>query len=134
MFIENSTMAITGNIRLALYSEDNLLNVFVPDDTIYIQRCYEANINLPKLELRKEMCICPPTEGAKIAYLNGTCLEIVAYSSVLNQLFVTFRASGDVYRYFDVPASEFLNLQIAESAGKYYNSDIKGKYKGEYFC
>lgn len=57
MFIENSTMAITGNIRLALYSEDNLLNVFVPDDTIYIQRCYETNINLPKLELRKEMCI-----------------------------------------------------------------------------
>ena len=77
---------------------------------------------------------CPPTEGVKFAWLNGKCLESAAYSHVLNQLFVTFRASENTYRYFDVPASEFLNLQIAESAGKYYNSNIKGKYKGEYYC
>lgn len=57
MFIVNPTMTLTGNIRLALYSEDNLLAVFDPDNTICIQRTYEANINLPKLELRKEMCI-----------------------------------------------------------------------------
>ena len=77
---------------------------------------------------------CPPTEGVKFAWLNGKCLESAAYSKVLNQLFVTFRASGDTYRYLNVPYSVFLNLQIAESAGKYYNSDIKGKYKAEYYC
>ena len=77
---------------------------------------------------------CPPTEGVKSAFLNGKCLELAAYSHVLNQLFVTFRASGDTYRYFDVPYSVFLNLQIAESAGKYFNSEIKGKYKAEYYC
>ena len=57
MFIENSLMTITGNIRLSLYSEDNLINSFELDDTIYIQRTYEKNINLPSLKFVKEMCI-----------------------------------------------------------------------------
>ena len=74
----------------------------------------------------------PPSSES--AFLNGKCLELAGYSHVLNQLFVTFRTSGDTYRYLNVPYSVFLNLQIAESAGKYYNTAIKGKYKAEYYC
>lgn len=76
----------------------------------------------------------PPTEWAKFAWLNGKCLESAAYSPALNQLFITFRGSESVYRYFDVPPLKFFNLQTAESAGKYYNSDIKRKHKGELYC
>lgn len=42
---------------------------------------------------------------------------------------IEFRASGEMYRYFEVPPSvhqEFLN---APSKGKYFNSEIKDKYR-----
>jgi hypothetical protein len=37
--------------------------------------------------------------------------------------------SGAVYQYLDVPAREFMALLAAESAGRYYNSDIKPNYE-----
>ena len=73
-------------------------------------------------------------ENTKFAYLNGKCLESCAYNTVLQQLFVTFRESGNTYRYWDVPSEEYLGLQQAISAGKYYNENIKAAYRSELFC
>lgn len=73
-------------------------------------------------------------ENTQFAYLNGKCLESCAYNTVLQQLFVTFRDSQNTYRYFDVPSEDFLGLQQAVSAGKWYNDNIKGIYRSELFC
>lgn len=38
-------------------------------------------------------------------------------------------AGGAVYQYLDVPAREFFALLSAESAGRYYNQEIKPRYE-----
>lgn len=43
------------------------------------------------------------------------------------QLTVVF-VGGGMYIYYDVPATEFARLLNAESIGKYFASNIKGKY------
>ena len=73
-------------------------------------------------------------DNTKFAYLNGRCLESCAYNTVLRQLFVTFRDSGNTYRYFDVTNEDYLGLQRAVSAGEYFNRQIKGCYRSELFC
>ena len=37
--------------------------------------------------------------------------------------------SSSVYQYFDVPEVEYRNLISAESIGKYFNQNIKDKYR-----
>ena len=37
--------------------------------------------------------------------------------------------SGEVYQYLDVPAREFMALLAAESAGRYYNQQIKPNFE-----
>lgn len=37
-------------------------------------------------------------------------------------------AGGAVYQYLDVPARDFFGLLAADSAGRYYNQNIKPKY------
>lgn len=38
---------------------------------------------------------------------------------------------GDVYRYFDVPETEYDNLMAAESKGKYFAANIKNVFRFE---
>ena len=73
-------------------------------------------------------------DNTVFSYLKGECLESAAYNHALKQLFVTFRESGNTYRYYEVPTEQYLGLQRARSAGKYYNQEIKGCYKSEIFC
>ena len=73
-------------------------------------------------------------QNVQFAWLNGECLESCAYNRLLKQLFVTFRSSQNTYRYFDVPSEDYLGLQKAVSAGRYYNDNIKGIYRSELFC
>ena len=74
------------------------------------------------------------TNNTEFSYLNGECLESAAYNHALKQLFVTFRESGNTYRYYEVASEKYIGLQRAKSAGKYYNQEIKGSYKSEIFC
>lgn len=45
----------------------------------------------------------------------------------ITNLIVKFHAGG-VYIYYDVPFNKIVELRNAESAGKYLNSEIKGKF------
>lgn len=74
------------------------------------------------------------TDNTQFSYLNGTCLLSAAYNHALQQLFITFRDSENTYRYWDVPAEDFVYLQRAISAGRFYNDNIKGVYRSELFC
>lgn len=60
----------------------------------------------------------------------SSMIAAVAYdvdARPFSQLIVSFQ-SGGMYVYYDVPAVEFARLLNAESIGKYFNANIKGKY------
>jgi len=42
---------------------------------------------------------------------------------------IEFKSNGQVWQYYDVPEYVFQNMMGSESVGKYFHSDIKGKYK-----
>ena len=44
-----------------------------------------------------------------------------------DQLYVAFK-SGGAYRYADVPNQVFVDFLAAESAGKFFHSDVKPQY------
>jgi hypothetical protein len=43
-------------------------------------------------------------------------------------LLVTFK-NGARYEFYDVPSSILQEMQVAPSAGKFFNSEIKGRYE-----
>lgn len=55
-------------------------------------------------------------------------LSSAIYFKQENKMQVCF-TNGSVYEYTSVPESIFDGLKTAESAGKYLNSEVKGKYE-----
>lgn len=68
------------------------------------------------------LIIGPATEMAGI---NAT----IRYDSESQVLEIELRASGEIYRYFDVPPAEHEGLLKDPSKTDYLNSRIKGKYR-----
>lgn len=60
--------------------------------------------------------------------VESKALATVGYSKRLRALEVEFRRGG-VYRYLDVPPSVYRELQAAESKARFYNRNIKRKYR-----
>ena len=59
--------------------------------------------------------------------VRSTSIASIGYLPAELQLEVEFRASGDVYRYFDVPAEEYAAFMAAESKGTYLNQVFKSR-------
>jgi hypothetical protein len=57
--------------------------------------------------------------------VRSTSIASIAYLPKERELEIKFRASGDVYRYFDVPAEEYSAFMAAESKGTYLNQAFK---------
>ena len=57
--------------------------------------------------------------------VRSTSIASIGYFPAKRELEIEFRASGDVYRYFDVPAEEFAGFMAAESKGTYLNQVFK---------
>jgi hypothetical protein len=53
--------------------------------------------------------------------VRSTSIASIGYLPKERELEIKFRASGDVYRYFDVPAEEYAAFMAAESKGTYLN-------------
>jgi hypothetical protein len=51
--------------------------------------------------------------------VHSTSVASIGYLPVERELEIKFRASGDVYRYFDVPGEEYAAFMAAESKGSY---------------
>jgi hypothetical protein len=47
----------------------------------------------------------------------STSIASIGYLPAVRELEIEFRASGDVYRYFDVPCEEYAVFMAAESKG-----------------
>jgi hypothetical protein len=60
--------------------------------------------------------------------VNSSELRWVGYEESALLLEVEFH-SGEVYRYFQVPAQLVLELLEAESIGGYFNAHIRSKFK-----
>jgi hypothetical protein len=57
--------------------------------------------------------------------VRSTSIASIGYLPKERELEIKFRASGDVYRYFDVPAEEYAAFMSAESKGTYLNQVFK---------
>jgi hypothetical protein len=56
--------------------------------------------------------------------VESSVIGAVGHSRVLEIQF----ESGRIYQYFDVPEDVYNEMLNAESKGKYFNSNIRGKY------
>jgi hypothetical protein len=63
----------------------------------------------------------------KVSMLPVTSSQIKSMGFKDNTLYVEFN-KGDVYSYKDVPDGLYVNLRFAESVGKFFASEVKGKY------
>jgi hypothetical protein len=57
--------------------------------------------------------------------VRSTSIASIGYLPAERELEIKFRASGDVYRYFDVPSEEYAAFMAAESKGTYLNQVFK---------
>jgi hypothetical protein len=53
-----------------------------------------------------------------------------AYRKDARQLYLRFR-DGDIYRYFDCPASTYQEFLAAESKGRYFAKHIRNRFRDE---
>ena len=63
--------------------------------------------------------------------LSSSLIARIVYDDEKRTLRVCFR-HGPAYVYFDVPGDEYDALKAARSAGRHYNSRIKGRYRCRY--
>jgi KTSC domain-containing protein len=64
----------------------------------------------------------------RITGVDSTTLAVVAYDEARELLQLEFR-SRTVYRYFGVPARVHGDLLRAPSHGRYFNAEIRGRFR-----
>lgn len=67
------------------------------------------------------------TQIEKTRFPDSTAVGAIAYRASERVLDVTF-VSGQVYRYFDVPAEVYDRFRSAESAGHFLHEEILDRY------
>jgi hypothetical protein len=60
--------------------------------------------------------------------VDSSMLSSIGYDSSTSTLEVEFKNNGIVWQYHDVPEDIYNDLMAADSAGKYFLANIKGKY------
>lgn len=60
--------------------------------------------------------------------VESSSIDSVGYEK--NVLEIRFR-NGGLYQYFDVPEETLVMLMRAESKGRFFNEQIRGRYPGE---
>src|ERR1051325_10787874 len=63
--------------------------------------------------------------------LESKMLSAVAYDGSKQLLYLRFRNTGDVYRYFHFPAAEYQAFLGAESKGRFFRSQIRDHFRYE---
>ena len=60
--------------------------------------------------------------------VESSALATVGYSKRLQALEIEFR-DGLIYRYLEVPRPVYRDLMSAESKARFYNKNVRGKYR-----
>jgi hypothetical protein len=63
--------------------------------------------------------------------LESKMLSAAAYDNSKQILYLRFRNTGDVYRYFDFPAANYQTFLSAESKGRFFRSNIRDHFRYE---
>ncbi len=63
--------------------------------------------------------------------LESKMLSAVAYDGSKQLLYLRFRNTGDVYRYFDFPAAEYEAFLGAASKGRFFRSQARDHFRYE---
>ena len=66
-----------------------------------------------------------------LAALESKMLSAAAYDDSKQILYLRFRNTGDVYRYFDFPAANYQAFLGAESKGRFFRSHIRDHFRYE---
>ena len=67
----------------------------------------------------------------KWAALESKMLSALAYEDSTQILYLRFRNTGDVYRYFEFPAADYQAFLSAESKGRFFLSHIRNHFRYE---
>jgi hypothetical protein len=70
----------------------------------------------------------PPIEQPAMQPINSSMAKAIGYDRTHQTLQVEFN-NGSIYEYAGVEQQTWESLQTADSTGKFYNSQIKGKYQ-----
>lgn len=70
----------------------------------------------------------PPIEQPAMQPVNSSMAKAIGYDRTAQTLQVEFN-NGSIYEYAGVEQETWESLQTADSIGKFYNSQIKGKYQ-----
>jgi KTSC domain len=62
--------------------------------------------------------------------VESSAFQAAAYAERQALLYLLFR-SGEVYRYFDVPRGQYPEFLAAESKGRYFGRNIRGRFRYE---
>jgi len=65
------------------------------------------------------------------AALESQMLSAAAYDDSKQILYLRFRNTGDVYRYFALPAADYQAFLRAESKGRFFRSQIRDHFRYE---
>ena len=63
--------------------------------------------------------------------LESKMLSAVAYQDSKQMLYLRFRNTGDVYRYFEFPAAAYQAFLNAQSRGRFFRSHIRDHFRYE---
>ncbi|MDE3196540.1 MAG: KTSC domain-containing protein [Acidobacteriota bacterium] len=63
--------------------------------------------------------------------LESKMLSAAAYDDAKQILYLRFRNTGDVYRYFDFPAADYQAFLSAESRGRCFRFNIRDHFRCE---
>ena len=63
--------------------------------------------------------------------LESKMLSAVAYEGSKQLLYLRFRNTGDVYRYFDFSAVNYQTFLSSESKGRFFRSHIRDHFRYE---
>jgi hypothetical protein len=63
--------------------------------------------------------------------LESKMLSAAAYDHSKQILYLRFRNTGDVYRYFELPAADYQSFLGAESKGRFFRSRIRDHFRYE---
>jgi hypothetical protein len=67
----------------------------------------------------------------KWSVLESKMLSAAAYNDSKQILYLRFRNTGEVYRYFDFTAADSQAFPGAESKGRFFRSHIRDKFRYE---
>ena len=60
--------------------------------------------------------------------VNSSNLDLVGHDPITSEMIVRFK-NGDIYRYENIKESVYKDMISAVSVGKFFNSNIRGKYE-----